>query len=151
MKPSGRLGITLFVALYLPMILVLSSRAGGPIAEVVAQAYLICALIVGLTYYVTQNKLARAPGADGHVSNPSLGRAFLLIGLSFVLLVGLGAFVAVPVPVDASPSMAMQGVALTAIVMVTMATQAVAAFLSDGPVGFFGRLTKPSENGDLVP
>lgn len=149
MKHTGRLGIFLFMLLYLPTILLLSSRIGGAVAPVIGQAYLIGALIVGLTYYVTKNKIARLSGDAEQVSNPSLGSALLLIGISFGLLVGLGVFVGVPIERGSQPSIFLQGMALGLIFVATLACQAIAAFASGGPVGLFGRLASSNDTGAL--
>lgn len=140
MSHSGRLGTALFMLIFLPCIMVLSTGISGPLAPVISQANLICALIVGLTHYVSKSRLARQAGAGAVHSNPSLGAAFALIGLSFGLLVGIASWIGqVPEP-GASPSLFLQALAIGAIFVVAAVSQALAALVSQGPVGIFGHV-----------
>lgn len=127
----------IFSILFLGSILFLSTGIAGPVAPVISQAHLICALLVGMTYFASRAKLQRhAPSPTK--TNPSFGRALILTGLSFVVLIIVNSLIGQVPDRDAAPSMGLQVGAIALIFGAAVACQAVAAKFSGQVVGLFG-------------
>lgn len=136
MNLSPRAGLGIFWVLFTASVLILSTNISGPLAPVISQSHLVCALLVGLTHYLTktwQYAQDRAPRPTR-----DLGRTLLLIGLTFFILISVNAmFGSVPEPGEA-PSVALQAGALVIVFGVALAAQAVAAAVSGQRVGICG-------------
>lgn len=137
MHHSCSFGMWIFSILFLGTILILSTGIAGPVAPVISQAHLICALLVGMTYFASRAKLQRhAESSAG--TNPSFGRALILTGLSFVVLIIVNSLIGQVPGRDAAPSIGLQAGAIALIFGAAVACQAVAAKFSGQIVGLFG-------------